>query len=182
MASRFEHAVLDGSLHLTNARHIQSANYMVDQPPLGCVMLLARWPVHRRRALFGAAGALVIGIACQGDVVGPPPSPATVSITPSTATIGVGVVVQFTASDRSGNRIDGSQIVWRSSDPTIASVSPAGVVAGVTSGTAQVTASVAGTMASAAISVTAAVQSTGRGDAWFRRIRRRRLSPRSRAR
>ncbi len=86
---------------------------------------------------------------------------ANVVVTPASATLGVGETVQLTATptDASGNPLSGRQVTWESSDPAVANVSAAGVVAGGAAGSATITAVSEGVSGSAEITVAAAVSS-----------------------
>jgi uncharacterized protein YjdB len=81
---------------------------------------------------------------------------ATVSISPSSATIGsIGDSVLLTATARNvqGSVIGGAAIIWSSNNTGIATVSPAGYVKAVSTGTAQITATVNSVAASVNVTV-----------------------------
>lgn len=102
------------------------------------------------------AAAIVFAIACGGSSM---PGPvATVTVTPTTATIAVGATQSFAATlrDASGNRASGL-VTWSSSDSTIAALSATGVATGVkTGGPVTITAAVGSITGSAELTVTAA--------------------------
>ena len=83
-----------------------------------------------------------------------PPVVASVSVTPSSGTIGVGQTQQLTATplDASGNPLSAS-VSWNSSDPGAASVSQSGQVTGNAAGSATITATAGGVSGSANITV-----------------------------
>ena len=80
---------------------------------------------------------------------------ATVSVTPSPASVIVGRTVQLTATprDASGDPLPGRAVTWTTNDPDIATVSPTGVVTGVAQGTAVITATSEGRSGSSAVTV-----------------------------
>lgn len=74
------------------------------------------------------------------------PTIATISVSPSSPSIGIGGTQQFTATarDGNGNVISGVTFTWASSATTIASISMSGLATGLSAGTAQITASASG--------------------------------------
>lgn len=82
---------------------------------------------------------------------------ATVQVTPATATLDPGQSLSLAATlrDASGNVLANRAIVWTSSNPTVASVSPTGVVVALLAGTATIAATSEGRSASAAVTVRA---------------------------
>lgn len=127
-------------------------------------------PIFRR-----ASAALLIGaVACGGssDTTGPggggggggnTPPVATVSVTPSSASLLIGVTdsaalgtatISATMKDASGNVLSGRTVTWSSSATNIATVSSAGVISGVGAGTAMVTATSEGQTAQVSVTVT----------------------------
>ena len=113
------------------------------------------------------AGSLVGGLiiwVCGGEEAAgpgqqqqpPPPTVASVVVTPSTATlVSLGETVQLTASaqDASGTAIPGQTFTWSSSDGSVATVSPSGLVTAVAAGSATITAATAGISGAAAIRI-----------------------------
>ena len=99
------------------------------------------------------------GVAALTVNVPPPVPVATISVTPTTATLQIGGNVQFTAVTRDANNniLTGRVITWSSINASIATVSALGLVTAIASGTTQITASSEGTTASAAISVSVVV-------------------------
>src|SRR5439155_788178 len=81
---------------------------------------------------------------------------ASVTVSPATASIRVGQTVQLTATpkDSAGGTLAGRTVTWRSSDSTVAPVSPAGLVTGVAPGSASITGTSEGKSSTAAITVT----------------------------
>jgi uncharacterized protein YjdB len=82
---------------------------------------------------------------------------ATVTVSPSTSSVVIGSTTQLSAAltDASGNTLSGRVISWSSSQTTIATVSPTGVVTGVSGGTAAITAMSEGRVGTATVNVVA---------------------------
>lgn len=83
-------------------------------------------------------------------------SSTALTIAPQTATVIVGGQTQLTTNASLSLE---NQVQWRSSQPSVAAVSPAGLVTGITPGTAQITARYSfdtNTVATATVSVTGA--------------------------
>jgi uncharacterized protein YjdB len=90
-------------------------------------------------------------------VVAPPPAAvATVSLSASSPSLVVGATMQInvTLKDASGNVLTGRTIGWTSSNTTVATVSPTGVVKALAAGTVTVTATSEGQSGSLALTVT----------------------------
>src|SRR6266568_2437413 len=81
---------------------------------------------------------------------------ASVTVSPATASIRVGQTVQLTATpkDSTGGTLAERTVTWRSSDTTVAAVSPGGLVTGLAPGSASITATSEGKSSTAAITVT----------------------------
>ena len=81
---------------------------------------------------------------------------ASVTVSPGTASVGAGATVQLTATpkDANGTPLVGRAVTWVSSNPTVATVSAAGLVTGQVAGTATITAASEGQSGTAAITVT----------------------------
>ncbi|MFN8581146.1 MAG: Ig-like domain-containing protein [Gemmatimonadaceae bacterium] len=98
-----------------------------------------------------------LALALQNDFSIPsrlPGSVASVTVQPSAITVGYGASYPLTATTRDvyGTMLSGKVVTWASSDPTIATVSPSGVVtARSTAGVATITATSEGYAGSAAI-------------------------------
>ncbi len=99
-----------------------------------------------------AAGASKVGTASVNVL---PPAVATVQLTPSSADILVGDVLQLVATprDADGNALTGRTITWTSSTPAVASVSSSGSVTGLAQGTATITATSEGISSTSDITV-----------------------------
>src|SRR5690348_2114584 len=99
-----------------------------------------------------AAGASKVGTASMNVM---PPAVASVQLTPSSADILVGDVLQLNATprDADGNALTGRTITWSSSTPSVAAVSSSGSVEGVAQGTATITATSEGISSTADITV-----------------------------
>jgi len=90
---------------------------------------------------------------------------AAVTVSPSSGTVNVGSTLQLTAvtKDSAGNVLTGRSVTWSSSAPSVATVSPAGLVTGVTAGSATITATSEGKSGSAAITVSVTPPSSHAG-------------------
>ena len=86
---------------------------------------------------------------------------ASVAVAPTSLSLGIGDTGQFsaTAKDSNGNAILGVSLVWRSSNPAVASIDNSGKVTGVATGTTQITAATS-TITSSAVPVTVAQTQT----------------------
>jgi uncharacterized protein YjdB len=99
-----------------------------------------------------AASASKVGTATMNVM---PPAVATVQLTPSSADILVGDVLQLSATprDADGNALTDRTITWSSSNPSVAAVSSSGSVSGVAQGSATITATSENVSATAALTV-----------------------------
>ena len=81
---------------------------------------------------------------------------ASVTLTPSPANVGIGAILQLTATlkDAGGNVLSGRTVTWASDNTGIATVGSAGLVTGVVAGSATITAASEGQRGSAPVSVT----------------------------
>jgi uncharacterized protein YjdB len=81
---------------------------------------------------------------------------ASVTVTPTTASLTVGQTTQLTATpkDANGTPLSGRAVTWATSNAGVATVSATGVVTGVAPGTATITATSEGKSGTAAITVT----------------------------
>src|SRR5881398_2716571 len=97
-----------------------------------------------------------VSMAASVTVTGCPLPVASVSVTPATATIGVGQTAQYAAITRDafGNPLGGRTVTWSSSNPAVATVNGAGQATGVAVGSATLTATSEGKSGTAAILVT----------------------------
>lgn len=98
---------------------------------------------------------LVVTGACTSESLGPATAGAgSMTVIPSTATIGQGQAVQLTARlvDEFGDPLN-AKVSWSSSNPSVATVSVSGTVMGRGEGRAAVTASAGGRAQSAAVHV-----------------------------
>ena len=80
---------------------------------------------------------------------------ASVEVSPSADTIGLGSTLQLAAAgfDENGNAVAGTAFSWESSDAAVATVDASGLVTGVTMGVAKITASAGGGQGTAEITV-----------------------------
>jgi hypothetical protein len=81
----------------------------------------------------------------------PPPTLASVSISPSSPFIAMGTTQQFTATakDSSGTPMTGVTFTWASSATSVATINSSGLATAVSAGTTQITASASGVISSA---------------------------------
>src|SRR5512140_487937 len=81
---------------------------------------------------------------------------ASVSVTPSSGSVGQGRTLQLAATfqDVAGNTVTGQTVTWKTSSSSIAAVSGSGLVTGVAVGNASITATADGISKAAAVSVT----------------------------
>ena len=88
---------------------------------------------------------------------------ASVTVSPASASVGVGSTVQLTATprDSAGNPLSGRTVSWTSSNGGVANVTATGLVTGVSTGSATITATSGGKSGTAAITVTATPPPTG---------------------
>jgi len=85
-----------------------------------------------------------------------PPSIASITLTPQTASVTVGATQRFTAAvkDQRGNPMTGIALTFASSNATIASIDKNGVATGIAAGTSQIAVSAEGISSSALFTVT----------------------------
>lgn len=105
--------------------------------------------------------ALTVGCGGGGDAAGPP-GVATITLDQTALSLAPGATVSLNATvrDGKGNVLSGRTITWTSSAPTIASVSPSGVVTAVApGGPVIITATCEGHSASGSVTVVAPVTS-----------------------
>ena len=98
---------------------------------------------------------LVVAGACTSESLGPVTSgDGSMTVVPSTATIGQGQAVQLTARlvDEFGDPLN-AEVSWSSSNPSVATVSVSGTVLGRLEGRAAITAIAGGRAQSAAVHV-----------------------------
>ncbi len=114
-----------------------------------------RWS---RRFVGCVASALLLVVqGCSATDVTEAPTVASVNLTPPTASVEAGRTLALVAraTDASGLLILDRPVRWSSSNPSVATVSTAGVVSAVSAGEARIAASVDGQSALADITVTA---------------------------
>jgi alpha-tubulin suppressor-like RCC1 family protein len=102
-------------------------------------------------------GALAGELAAQG---GRPVASVTVTPTPATVPVGGAITLTATAFDRSGRPLTGRAFNWSSSNTALATVS-GGVVTGVAPGSVAITATTGGQNGTASVTVTPAVPRPG---------------------
>jgi len=106
-------------------------------------------------AALAATSLTTVVLLTACDDQGPEPV-ATVTVTPSTATIQVGETHSCTATlrDAGGNVLTGRQIAWSSSSTSVATVTSTGQVTGIAAGAATITATSEGKTGSMNLTVT----------------------------
>ena len=108
--------------------------------------------------------------SCTSDSLEPGGAVASVIVTPSRVSVGVGASSPLTVEvrDASGKALLGHKVVWASKDPAIATVSGSGVVSGVSPGSVQVAATAEGKSAIVDVTVNpkavATIRLTPNGD------------------
>lgn len=93
------------------------------------------------------------GVSCRGFFVNPTLS--SINVTPSTGSVAVGATQQFTATGVNNDGTTGSlhNLVWSSSDTTVATISTGGLAKGVKIGTTTITATEGTVSGSATLTV-----------------------------
>jgi Bacterial Ig-like domain (group 2) len=104
-------------------------------------------------------GALLVYAACSGGGAAGPAVVTTVAVTTAPTQISVKETAQASAivKDQNGNALTGKTIAWESLNPSVATVSPAGIITGVAVGAATIRGTVDGISGTAGILVIAAV-------------------------
>jgi hypothetical protein len=123
------------------------------EPGEGATMSIA----HPRLRWTGGLLLLSLGLAGCGLITGNEPEASTVIISPSGITFdAIGATATLLAEVRDQNdQVLGSAVVtWSSSDPNVATISPAGLVTAITNGTATITAAAGAASGSVNLSVT----------------------------
>jgi uncharacterized protein YjdB len=100
--------------------------------------------------------ALLTGSACQ-LITGPQADKVVLTIAPSSVSVGQQIQASAVAQRSNGNPMSKQRIGYKSSDPSIATVTGTGVITGVGPGTATITATQDGKSASQTVTVTPAV-------------------------
>ncbi len=116
-----------------------------------------RIPVHPLRPLLTITALLLTSCAGDDQQVAPtPPIPATIIISPESATLrSLGETLRLTPAvrDQRGQIMSGVTVTWTSSDATVATVAASGLVTAAGNGTATVTATAGGVSARADITI-----------------------------
>jgi plastocyanin len=104
----------------------------------------------------GMAGTIVVMPATAISLT-------SISVTPANSTLGLGATQAYTAtgtfSDNSTENIT-SQVTWASSNPSVATITSAGLATGVTAGTSTITASMSGITGSTGLTVSTSASPT----------------------
>jgi uncharacterized protein YjdB len=110
-------------------------------------------PAARRVASW--AGLITIAACALTTEVVPTADVGSVSVTPPSTTVAVGsqIPLQAVVHDASGKPVTGTDVFWSVQNPTIASISSAGVVTGMAIGSTEVSANVYGKSGIATITV-----------------------------
>lgn len=112
----------------------------------------------RRVARRAQVTLICAAMACSsGPNESEPTGVATVEVSPPSASMQVGSMVQFTATakDARGRELSGQTFTWSTADPTLATVTSTGLVAGVSAGgPVSVAATTGGRSGTAAVTVT----------------------------
>ena len=113
-----------------------------------------RGPLPTARWALAALSALAWMGACL-DSTAPPPTVATLTVSPFTAAIDVGDTLRLTATlrDQAGVAIRGHPVDWASGAPDVATVSPGGLVTGMADGLVTITAASGGAYGRALVTV-----------------------------
>lgn len=122
---------------------------------MGRLLPRFRVPNVRARAVVWCVAGVAL-LSCTNDGLDPDrPAVATVVVTPNQLSVGVGASAPITVEvrDGAGGALHGRKVAWASKDPSIASVSDAGVVTGVAPGAVQIAATAEGKSALANVTV-----------------------------
>ncbi|WKW11496.1 Ig-like domain-containing protein [Pseudogemmatithrix spongiicola] len=113
-----------------------------------------------RQLRWGLVAAVAL-ISCVPEITVEPPEAGTVTVTVASSTILQGGTTQATANavDTRGRALTSEPRTWSSSNNSIATVSPTGLVTGVGAGTANISATVLGRAGSVAVTVAPPVAS-----------------------
>ncbi|HEX6060208.1 MAG TPA: Ig-like domain-containing protein [Gemmatimonadaceae bacterium] len=113
---------------------------------------------NRFAPFIGILGALALAVlvACGDAGTGPDREVASVAVSPSARTLGVGeaAVLAATVQNRAGDPLEGVEVEWESDDATVVAVSQDGRIEALRAGAAVVVATSAGKHGSARITVT----------------------------
>jgi uncharacterized protein YjdB len=104
-------------------------------------------PNVARRAVVGILAFALGALSCKGDALDPEGgSVSSIVVVPSRVSVGVGGSTPLTVElrDAAGELLAGPKVAWATKDPTVATVSAAGVVTGVAPGPVQVAATAEG--------------------------------------
>ena len=99
---------------------------------------------------------LLMLTTCGKDSPTGPPAPSSVTVTPASATLtAIGQTIQLNAGvvDRNGKAITGASVTWTSSNATVASVGPTGLITAHKVGSATITATSSGVSGQAIVKV-----------------------------
>jgi hypothetical protein len=101
------------------------------------------------------SGDRTLGVESGGNVPSFSAAVATVTVSPSSATLAPGATRQFTAvlKDAAGNKLTGILVTWKSSNTSVAKVSSTGLVKAVALGSATITATAGGKIGRATVYV-----------------------------
>ena len=123
------------------------------EPGEGAAMSIA----HPRLRCTGGLLLFSLGLAGCGLITGNEPEASTVVISPSGITfdaIGATTTLSAEVRDQNDQILGDAVVTWSSSNPNVATISPAGLVTAVTNGTATITAAAGAASGSVNLSVT----------------------------
>ena len=112
---------------------------------------------HRRLQWRWGLLLLSLGLAGCDLITGNAPEASTIVISPSGITfdaIGATATLSAEVRDQNNQILENEEVTWSSSDPNVATISPAGLVTAVTNGTATITATAGAASGSVNLSIT----------------------------
>ena len=134
--------------------------------------LTVTWQSNNTKVATVSSSGLVTGVATGGVVISASIGgflgtsnvtvqtvitlgPSSVTVAPTTAVVGIGRTVQFsaTATDSTGNTFPNATATWMSSNTAVVSISATGLATGVASGTATITGTAFGGSGTATVTV-----------------------------
>ena len=155
---------------------VQLSATLTDESGATVTDRLPTWTSTNSAVAVVSAGGLVTGIApgsanvassldgksdtASITVVAVPVANVTIQPASATLTVGQGTTLTATVKDANGTVVTDRPVAWTTSNASVASVSPAGIVTALAAGTATISATSEGSTGSASITVTAAPVAT----------------------